>query len=447
MTKRPTIYPDSGGPTLPRAAIPLLILVLICATMLSPTEVDAVTQIETAYGGQSAFYLPRINAMAGTGTALYRGGMSNIFNPATLVKETEGRLDLALAVENQMEDRFQPLFDTFDSYVTDASIASNRDNFWYGGGGLAGRLGGGAIPVVLALSLAPRYPFSYRFEEEIRNPSPDASEHRDQIEQNRQREVSGILRNLSAGVGVGLHDIVSVGLSIHYAYGTRTDQVGVRNYVEPDSSYYQEETFELEGANATLGALIRLTKRVELGLAYETKLSTAGDRTVISESSLDTMQASRREGIEYPDYFRGGLAFYPRTDPRTVFVLGLEYARWSELRDTRVAGEDPKLHDTWDFRVAVQHTFHNGAPLRFGFRRFDSYAEKEVGTSVYSIGSGLRILTGLLSVSVELSKTVANLEHHFDYPPDYSGGNLYTDPQARVETTQFRVGAGYSIQF
>ena len=85
-------------------------------------------QMTTKYGDQFSWYGAESAAMGGTGAALYRGGLSNVFNPAFLVVETGKRVDGGIVLNQEHEDRFQPLFDSFDSWVADAAIASNRSH-------------------------------------------------------------------------------------------------------------------------------------------------------------------------------------------------------------------------------------------------------------------------------------------------------------------------------
>ena len=86
-------------------------------------------------------------------------------------------------------------------------------------------------------------------------------------------------------------------------------------------------------------------------------------------------------------------------------------------------------------------------PVRFGFRHYDSYMDKEVSASAFSGGVGLPFGDGLISVSLELTKLTGILDHQFPYSPDYWGDAYFADPQARVEDTRFRVGVGYTLNF
>jgi len=422
------------------------IWLVVIAAVLSPLAADAVPQLENTYGGQNAFYLPRINGMAGTGVNLYRGGLSNIFNPALLVSADGVRVDLAGAVDFESEDRYQPLFDTFDSYVTDVAIASNNHQYFHSGLGVALPLLRGGLPLALGLSLADRYPFAYTFEEELRNPDADPGDDRDRITANRKREVTGTLRDLSAGLGVGVGDRLMLGATANYAFGTRKDTWQVRNFVDPDSSYNDTYEFQMSGVNFVLGASVVLNERFSLGLTWESPLEVDGDHTVTHATAAGDTLIATHESVKYPDYFGAGLTFRPRNDPRTVFTIEATYARWSKLEDSRnTDGATTPLDDTWDMRVGVEHTFYNDMPLRFGFRRYDSYADRDVGTSVFSAGTGMRAPGGLVSVSIEISKTTAVLPHQFPYPD--MGDAYYSDPDARVEDSLFRIGIGYSGEF
>ena len=196
----------------------------------------SVPQIMTEYGDQTPWLGADINAMGGSGAALYRGGMSNIFNPAFLAVEKSNRIDAGLSLDQEHEDRFQPLFDTFDSYVTDVAIASNRHSYWQSGFGLVLHDDKSGLPLSIGLSLADRYPYSYTFDEEVRNPDPSSSADppRDSIIEDRTRKVTGTLRAASLGVGADVVDWLSFGAAVHYAFGTRTETQSRRFYDNPD---------------------------------------------------------------------------------------------------------------------------------------------------------------------------------------------------------------------
>lgn len=428
---------------------------VVLLTVLASGTVVAAPQIMTAYGDQMGWFSAEINAMGGSGAALYRGGYSTVLNPAMLGKAKGYRLDAGLVLDQEHEDRFQPLFDSFDSYVTDAAIASNRHHYFATGFAVAGRPAGDGSPIGVGLSLTDRYPFDYDFNEELRNPSPfppqSGEPARDTIIEERAREVSGTLRDLSVGVGWTVSERIALGAAAHYGFGTRTEIMRVRDFVTPENSYNHKSEFDMDGVNFTLGAHGVVSERVEVGVAWESKLSASGDwlQTDYDADTDATTETMSDAYFKYPQAFRAGLTFLPRTDPRTVFTMELEYRTWSDMEDWRVPGDDNPQHleDTTDVRIGVQHLFYNGMTARFGFRHFESYLDKEANSSVFSAGVGAPFGGGMFSASLELAKITSIQGHQFPYPTNYFGDSFVVDPMARVEDTRFRIGAGYKVEF
>ncbi len=424
----------------------------------------SVPQIMTEYGDQTPWLGTDINAMGGTGSALYRGGMSNIFNPAFLAKEKSNRLDAGLSLDQEHEDRFQPLFDTFDNKVTDVAIASNRHHYWQSGFGLAFRDPIIGLPITFGLSLADRYAYSYTFDEEVRNPdtSRDSPSPRDAILENRTRKVTGTLRALSFGVGADVLDWLSFGGAVHYAYGTRTEtQNRNLHYSDLDGVDSRFEQ-EMSGVNFTLGLRGKVSERLELGLAYESPLTASGTWSLdyheayVDPASNITFEDHFTDSYyRYPQIIRGGFTFFPQTDPRTVFTVELEYVPWEEFEQSLAGGttpdaelEQPNLEKTVDARVGLEHTFYNGIPMRFGFRHFTSYADKEANSTIFTGGTGFPIGSGLVGISVEIMKITSFQEHQFPYPEDPSDPTRFpVDEEARVEDTRFRIGVSYTVNW
>ena len=368
----------------------------------------SVPQIMTEYGDQSPWLGSDINAMGGTGAALYRGGMSNIFNPAFLAVATSNRLDLGLALEDEHEDRFQPLYDTFDNVVTDVAIASNRHQYWYSGFGLVLRDTEAGLPLSIGLSLADRYPYSYTFEEEVRNPDPSSSADppRDSVLENRTRKVTGTLRAASLGLGADLIDWLSLGAAVHYAFGTRTETISQAMYSGPQTGTEGLYEFGMSGVNFTVGLRGRISERAEIGLAYESALTASGTADIhYGEYFTDSDQNTYEEAsvpdsyYRYPQIYRGGFTFYPRTDPRTVFTAELEYIPWEKFQSSllETAGESTGLDKTVDVRIGLEHTFYNDVPLRFGFRHYNSYIDRDAGSTIFTGGTGMPVGSGLVS--------------------------------------------------
>jgi len=429
---------------LPRTTVALL----GCALVLAASgPVAAVPQIESTYGGQSPWYGGEINALGGTGGAVGRGAMSNVLNPAGLASVQGIRLDVGMAAALHEEDRFMPVFDSFDSYVTDMAIASNQ-NTWLGGSfGLAMRLADAPVPIAAGISLVERYPYRYRFEEEIRDPSP-FSDPRDRIIEERAYEVDGVLRTLSLGVGADvLPGQLSVGAAVHYGFGDRDESWIVRDnrLADGDQSSDLRHAWDLSGVHATFGIQGQPHERVRLGVAFETRLEVDGDYAVTQFAAGDTVatvteSTESTESLKYPAIWRFAAAFFPRSDPRTVLYTDIVYADWEDLEDSR--GATGIVQDVLDVRLGLEHTFYNDFSLRFGFRRYDSYADEEGGNSVFSGGAGFPIAGGELSVSLELNKLQSYQPHIFAYPEDY-----VADEEARVDDLRTRVGLSWAREF
>lgn len=426
-----------------RAAAGLALAAALTAAAAAGAHEDPALTVR--YGDPAVFLAAEPDGMAGTGAALYRGGFSNVLNPACLALADGYRADGGLALTQVHEDRFVPLYDTFGSFVTDTAIASNRSHHFGTGFAVAGRLPVAWRPVGLALSLTDRYSFAYDFTETVRDPDSFSSP-RDAVLQDRAVELDGALRVLSGGAGVALTDRVSLGVAAHYGFGTRKQVTRVLDYDVEANSFNEDAEHDLSGLNFTLGARVRVDERLEVGLAYDSPMGATGDTRV--ETSYGAFPDSLRvetghAGVTYPRTWRGGLVYRPRATPRTVFALDAAFTEWDDLDDSRVAGENPlRLEETWDVRGGLEHRFYNGTAARFGFRRLDSYGDRETGTSFFTAGVGFAAAGGTVDVAATLSKTSSVRDHWFAYPAGF-----VVDPQARVEDTRFGLGVGFSRGF
>ncbi len=429
--------------------------VLTCLLLLAVAgPAWSVPQIMTEYGDQMPWLGSDINAMGGTGTALYRGGMSNVFNPAYLATATSHRLDVGLSLDQEHEDRFQPLYDTFDNIVADVAIASNRQHYWQTGFGLVLHEPIGDFPLSVGFSLADRYPYSYTFEEEVRDPDY-RSDPRDSLIEERTRKVTGTLRAASLGLGLGVTDWLSAGATVHYAFGTRSETKSRRMYTGDVEGTNGQYDFDMDGVNMTLGLRGKISERLEIGVAYESPLTASGTADLASHQApppdppdpnnpVDTKETIDDAYYRYPSIYRAGFTFYPQTDPRTVFTAELEYMGWNEFEDSLnpVVNEGDKLEKTVDVRIGLEHTFYNGVPLRFGFRHLTSYMDKNADSTIFTGGTGVPIGSGMFSASVEIMKITSFQGHQFPYPEGF-----LTEPVARVEDTRFRVSVGYTVNW
>ena len=423
---------------------------LAAALMTLPAvSAHAGSVLDTPYGSPAATLGAEADAMAGTGVAVYRGGISARLNPALLTSEKSRRVDGSLCLYQDHEDRFQSLWDSFESYVADTAIASQRSHYFDTGFGAALRAGRG---LVVGAALSTLYDWTYDFDEEILDPDPGADVY-DTILEQRSFTSDGRLRALTLGVAMSTPDErLSVGVSGNYAFGTRELTRSRRFAQDQDDSYTITEEFDYSGFNAVLGLYAKLTPRLELGAAWETPLTVSGDQDYVATvrnvaaDTLETVASARDGEVKYPNRYRIGFTLYPRSEPRTVFTAEMIFSEWTMLEDDLYADDaQPRLEDTVDVRVGVQHTFYNGVPLRFGFRRLDSYTDPEAGASFFTTGIGIPWEKGMFQISAELSKVESYQEHWFPY--EYEDTDIVTADYARVEETRFRLGAGFTYLF
>lgn len=403
--------------------------------------------LNVAYGDVATYRHPEIEAMGGTGAALYRGGFSACFNPAMLDHAAGWRLDAGSSLSQAHEDRFQPLWDSFTSYITDTAIASNRHHYFDDGFAFSGRA---ARTVAVGASLTTLYDFSYDFSEEVRDPSTTSNPY-DTILEERSQGFGGAIRGLTAGASWQPRPDVSIGAAVQYAFGTLTSDRNERFFLlsqSPDS-YATTTSQDVDGIHAVVGLRARPGERLELGCSWETPLKVTGDILTTTAMSDSITATSMHGSVRYPNRFRAGFAYFPRTEPRTVFTVDVVYEEWSHLEDALVANpnQNPHLKNTMDVRLGVQHTFYNGVPLRFGFRHLDSYQDREAGLAMFAAGIGIPYRTGAFNFSAELGKMTSYQGHWFPYPDSYLEGTYDVQPTSRVEDTFFRVGAGLTYAF
>jgi hypothetical protein len=441
MKRQYKIHPASG-------MVGLMLAGLLVAL---PGVAAAGSILDAQYGSAAGTLGAEADAMAGTFTTVYRGGLSARFNPAMLSEEQNQRLDGSLSLYQDHEDRFQPLWDSFESYVTDTAIASQRNHYFDTGFGAAVRAARG---LAVGVSLSTLYDYTYDFDEVVLDPvNQPGSDPDDRILEERSWRSDGRLRALTLGFAMSTPDErLSVGVAGNYAFGNRVIEENRRFFQNQDDSYTNQSDQWLVGGNAVMGVRVKASPRLEIGASWETPLKVSGEMTGLDElfavgvDTVATSASAMDRSIQYPNRYRVGFTLYPRSEPRTVFTAEMVFSQWTKLEDSEFDEDDqPRLEDVVDVRLGVEHTFYNGVPLRFGFRRMDSYTDHEAGATFFTSGIGVPWQSGLFHVSVELSKVTSRQEHLFPY--EYSDPDILTAETARVEDTRFRLGAGFTYLF
>ena len=136
----------------------------------------------------------------------------------------------------------------------------------------------------------------------------------------------------------------------------------------------------------------------------------------------------------------------PSTRKKFEQNLGEGISGDADLEDADLEAAD--LEDVVDFRVGLEHKFYNGVPIRFGFRHFTNYVDKDANSTIFTGGTGFPIGTGLVAVSVEIMKITSFQEHQFPYPENPDGSSSFpVEDEARVEDTRFRIGVSYTVNW
>jgi len=417
------------------------------ALTLGTGTASALTILDAGFGSPNGGASPRSQAMGSTGAALYQGSQGLFFNPATLMPETQwGAVDFTLGVSQANEDRLVPLWDSFNSYVDDTIVASNRNRY--------GTLNGGAIlrlpstAMALAVGVFDRYDFQYDYYEEFRNPSgTDPAADRDRIIELRTIGQDGTLRSLSAGYSAELFGRMKLGLAAHRYTGEPSREVRQVNYQTSTTTVTRVEQ-ELDGWGWSLGGWGQPTERMDIGVSFEGAFSLDGSQSTLSSvtGSPDVTTAGNRS-VDYPGTLRFGAAYHPRNRLRTTFVVEMERRFWESLDSpvTSVFGDTLQVQDTWDLRVGLEHVFYTNLPVRFGFRYLQNYADTESERAIYSAGVGYRAAGFAFDVTGLLHRQTSRQEFLFD--PSYLSNYRAPGTTEKVEDTIVQLVVGVSRGF
>jgi hypothetical protein len=421
----------------------------LLALALAPVA-GAVTFLDTSFGTPVGGTSARSLALGSTGVSLLTGSEALFFNPAVMIPEARyGIVDLTIGVTQATEDRLVPLYDSFDSFVDETSVALNRNSY--------GNISGGAIwrlpaetPMAIAVGVFERFDFDYDYFEEFRDPNVD-SDPRDQLIQEREWTVDGKLWTTSIGYAAELLKDVRFGGSVHRWSGDVQRDINVNDF---QTSRHRIDTVqqELEGWGWTVGAWGRIGERVDLGASFEGPVALDGARTVTAQTGAvgqidSTTSTGASAEVDYPAAVRLGGTYHPRNALRTTFTLEMERRFWEQL-DTPVigaVGDTVRVRDTWDLRMGLEHVFYNDLPVRFGFRYLENYADPESERAIFSAGIGYRVGGFELDVTGLYHRQTSRQDFLFD--PSFGSMFLVPGSQERVEDTILELMLGASRRF
>ncbi len=368
----------------------------VCAWCSLVVDARGITSLDIGYGTPTGTSLGRAAAMGSTGVSLFQGSAAVVQNPALLSLQPQ-RLyaDFLFGVTHLAEDRLVPLYDSFNAYVDETTVATNRNTYTVAQGGLVWRLPF-THPMSIAAGVYERYDFDYDYFEEARNPDPFDPMTRDELLAERTVAVQGLLRSAAAGFATDLVARARLGASVHYYFGDVESAVRETDF-QANTSTTATLLRQLDGWGWSVGAHGSVTDRIDVAVAFEGPFQVAGPHhlreTDTALADPVVVDSSSDETIDYPGALRFGGTYRPQNQLATTFSVEAVRRFWDELEDsfrTNVVQETFVLRDTWDLRLGLEHVFYNGLPVRFGFRYLENYADPEAARSIYSAGLGYR---------------------------------------------------------
>lgn len=398
---------------------------------------------ELGLGKRVSHFDARSSAMGGTGTAGGVNILDNMVNPANIGFLSEGlNLQFIFDVTQLEENRSMPMFNFFDSYVADATYASNTNFFTDIALGASYKMAFDDFSVTAAFDYRPFINFNAYYEEQVRNNEGSDLDNYPPI----------IAKNYLESEG----DIYSFGFTAAFAYNRdqerylRKNVLGINvNMLSGDHflerriiwSEFSKELAVLndveeilidqdyDGVSLTFGLKSEISERVTAGLMYMPSFS----------MNWENKQHNIKDDFDYPSIVRLGVKYRPRNILKTSFHCDVEIVNWSDVSD--------HFDNSTNYYIGVEHVFPNTVPLRLGFNYVTSPSSSltdipsPIAVPTVTAGTGFKIYGDLfLDIAGEFSHRKYET---MDLFPDgfYSHQALWSggyNPQDRTEADTVR---------
>jgi hypothetical protein len=397
---------------------------------------------ELGLGKQVDLLSPRSAGMGGTGTAAGSELMDKIINPANLGFLQDGlTAQFVFDVTQLEENRSMPMFNFFDSYVADATYASNTNFFTDLAIALAYKMRFGDISVAASLDYKPFINFNAYYEEQVRNNEGSDNDNYPPILAMNYLESEGDIYSYGFTTAFSYHrdyedwfSKSALGININMLNGEHrlerkiiwseyAKDIAVLNDVEDNSGY------DYDAVNFSLGLTSDISRRVSAGLMY------APGFTMNFEDAFSDAEGE----ADYPAVLRAGIQFKPRNMLRTSFHFDLEMVNWSDVSDF--------YDNVMNYYLGVEHVFPHTVPLRLGFNYVTSPSSSvdDIPSPIVipsiTAGTGFKIHGDLF---LDLSGEFSHRKYEtMDLFPDgyYDHQGLWSgtyNPQTRTETDTVR---------
>jgi hypothetical protein len=333
-------------------------------------------------------------AMGNTGVYDTFSPMSLAINPAnvTLMYGKYGISGAGLFTRNE-DSRSIPLYNSFDTFIDDATYSSNINMFEdYGVAGF-GKYHFNKYTAGIGIHYLPLVNFTGTYDEEVRNNRNSDNDGYPEIialnEFNNTGNLNALGFTLGGACALGNYSNVNLGVTFNSLNGQSKMQKSIRwsewamqqsinsanlnRNVLPDSVYTNRA--DLSGNQVKLGLSFTIGERWGVGLSYDLKsqmereskirIAYGPDTTMVippSSVNLPTIITTNNVNDKYilPTRIRAGFNYQPRNIMRTYFNGEVEYVKWTEVSNM--------FEDCWDIHVGVEHKVTNRIPLRLGFQ-------------------------------------------------------------------------------
>jgi hypothetical protein len=410
-----------------------VVLAALIALAMSVPPAAAFSTLDRPFGSPEPGPSARQRALGGAGALLDPGAWALAGNPAALAGASGVRLQATGSLLRASENRFVPLFDTFDSYVDETAIAVNDHVYGHFSGAVSFEhpaLRG----VRLGLSTLERYDPRYDYFDERRTTATT-----DEIVAERFLRTRGTLRAHSAGFGLPLPRRLAAGAAVAWVRGTLEDRDALVSHSAAIRGRLTESTRELSGVTGTFGLAWDAGDRLRFGASVETSArmhETWSER--LDDTLLSAPGATRHQKLP-PRVLLSG-TYRPRNALRSTFTVDALWTGWGGVANQ--AAPDEGYVDTWDVRLGLEHVYYQGLPGRIGFRYERAYASREADRAWFTFGAGWIVDRLRLDAAAEVGKRTSRQDPVWPREEQTSSVGAGRD---RVEDTLVRFTLGAEV--
>jgi len=386
-------------------------LLVISGFMMISLSLCAWSVSDYYLGNQISSFSARNLGMGNTGVYDTFSPMSLSLNPAnvTLLNGRAGFSATGMFTRNE-DNRSIPLYNSFDTFIDDATISANTNLFDdYGFAGY-GKYKLNKYILGLGFHYLPMVNFKGTYDEEVRNNRNSDNDTYPEIIAMNAIDNTGKLNAMGFTFGGGMETdngiSAQLGLTMNIMGGESEMQKSVKwsdyaiskcvsainRNVLADSVYTHKS--EYSGTQINIGTALKVNNRIGFGIAYSVKSSLDRDVSINKFYGPDTTSVTNVEPVisdtlyndKYimPARIRMGFNYMPRNIMKTYFNAEFEYVYWSDISGA--------FENSWDIHVGVEHSVTNRIPLRLGFQSLTEW--QAVPDYNYLNEEGLPVLFG-----------------------------------------------------